>query len=301
MNAEADPETGSPAPVTSATPGELLRAERERRGFTIQQAAEDLHLDTWMVEAIEANRFLTLGAPVYAKGHLRKYATLLGLSPESVLERYEALSDTPVLPTLIPTSVVTPAQPPRRALKLPLWLGAAAIALAIVWAVLDWWLGREASEDVSLPPPAAEAQLQESAEPVAATSAPLPQGAPAPTAVAQEVVENSSLATGPSRAAPSVEERAVAPAAEGGMVRVRLEFREPSWTEIYDSTGKRLMFGTGAPGRVRTVSGVPPLRVTLGFADAVTIAVDDRPLTIPRRAGKDAARFTIAVDGSVRP
>ena len=32
-----------------------------------------------MIEAIEANRFAALGAPVYAKGYLRKYAALLGL------------------------------------------------------------------------------------------------------------------------------------------------------------------------------------------------------------------------------
>ena len=68
-----------------ATPGGLLRRERERRGYSVQQAAEDLHLDAWVVEALEANRFDVLGAPVYAKGHLRKYATLLGLSPATVL------------------------------------------------------------------------------------------------------------------------------------------------------------------------------------------------------------------------
>ena len=52
---------------------------------------------------IEANRFDALGAPVYAKGHLRKYATLLGLSPETVIARYEALErHVPAEPTPIP-------------------------------------------------------------------------------------------------------------------------------------------------------------------------------------------------------
>ena len=32
------------------------------------------------------------------------------------------------------------------------------------------------------------------------------------------------------------------------------------------------MFDMGAPGRVRTVSGVPPLRVNLGLASAVNAA-----------------------------
>jgi len=84
-------------------------------------------------------------------------------------------------------------------------------------------------------------------------------------------------------------------------VRLRLEFSDASWTEIYDAAGNRLMFDTGAPGRVRSVSGVAPLRVTLGFASAVTLHVNDRPLVIPRRPGKDAAKFTVAADGSVMP
>ena len=87
------------------TPGEMLRAERERRGYSVQQAAEELHLDAWVIEAIEANRFEALGAPVYARGHLRKYAALLGLSPATVIERYEALSDTPVEPTPVPAAI----------------------------------------------------------------------------------------------------------------------------------------------------------------------------------------------------
>ena len=98
------------------TPGECCARERERRGYSVQQAAEDLHLDAWMIEAIEANRFVALGAPVYAKGHLRKYAALLGLSPANVLERYEALGDTPVVPTPIPATMSAPAQ--RRAASL---------------------------------------------------------------------------------------------------------------------------------------------------------------------------------------
>jgi len=53
----------------------------------VQHVAEELHLDIRVIEALETNRFEALGAPVYARGHLRKYATLLGLSPATVLAR----------------------------------------------------------------------------------------------------------------------------------------------------------------------------------------------------------------------
>ena len=97
------------ATVEPLTPGQLLRRERERRSLSVQQAAEDLHLDASTVEAIEADRLAALGAPVYAKGHLKKYAALLGLSPADVIQRYEALSDTPVVADPIPATVAAPA------------------------------------------------------------------------------------------------------------------------------------------------------------------------------------------------
>jgi hypothetical protein len=61
------------------------------------------------------------------------------------------------------------------------------------------------------------------------------------------------------------------------------------------------MFDMGTPGRVRTVAGVPPLRVILGLASAVSAQIDNRPIVIPRRAGRDGTRFLIEADGSVRP
>ena len=118
----------------------LLRAERERRGYSVQYAAEDLHLDVWVIEALEANRFEALGAPVYAKGHLRKYATLLGLSPATVLERYEALSGTPLEPTPIPAAIAAPVPQRRSMPKAPLWIAAAiAVAAGVAWLVYELW------------------------------------------------------------------------------------------------------------------------------------------------------------------
>ena len=255
------------------TPGGMLRAERERRGYSVQHSAEDMHLDAWVIEALEANRFEALGAPVYARGHLRKYATLLGLSPVTVLERYEALGGTPADPTPIPVAIVTPVRVERRRVsKLPLWI-AAAIAIVAGLAWLAFELLRGPGSDSST---------------TSEVVAPAPPEQPA--IVSEPVVQ-----------APAPQPAAVAAAPAPGEVRVRLEFTEPSWTEIYDASGKRLMFDMGTPGRVRSVAGAPPLRVSLGLASAVNAQVDDRPIVIPRRAGWDSAKFVIEADGSVKP
>jgi cytoskeleton protein RodZ len=263
------------------TPGGMLRVERERRGYSVQHAAEDMHLDAWVIQAIEANRFEALGAPVYARGHLRKYAALLGLSPATVIERYEALGGMPVEPTPIPAAIAAPVLVERRRVsKLPLWIAAAiAVVAGVAWLVLELlWTPR--SDNATITKAVAPTVSEPEREPVEQAQQAPPAAAPAPVAQAPAV--------------------AATPAASGE-VRLRLEFTEPSWAEIYDASGKRLMFDMGTPGRVRTVAGVPPLRVNLGMASAVNAQVGDRPIVIPRRAGRDGAKFSIEADGSVRP
>jgi cytoskeleton protein RodZ len=141
MNAQAGAGSAAAEP---GTPGDMLRAQRERRGFSVQQAAEDLHLDVWLIEALETNQFLALGAPVYAKGHLRKYAMLLGLPPALVIERYEALSGTPNEPTPVPATVTSPMpRERRRTSKWLWWVLAAVAAAAIAWVVFQWVSSRD--------------------------------------------------------------------------------------------------------------------------------------------------------------
>ncbi len=60
--------------------GARLRAGREKMGLTVLQVAERIHTDPKIVEAIEAQNFQALGAPVYARGHIRHYADLVGES-----------------------------------------------------------------------------------------------------------------------------------------------------------------------------------------------------------------------------
>ena len=265
MNESAGGASGAAA-AEPDTPGGMLRAERERRGYSVQSAAEDMHLDVWVIEAIEANRFVALGAPVYARGHLRKYAALLGLSPATVIQRYEALGGTPAEPTPIPAAVAMPVRSERRRIsKLPLLIVAAiATAAGVAWLAFEVLRGPGSDSTTTSEVPAVT-------EPQLTVSEPVEQ-APAPVA------------------------QTPAPA----QLRMRLEFSEPSWAEIYDASGRRLMFDMGTPGRVRTVAGVPPLRVNLGLVSAVSAQVDDRPIVIPRRAGRDGTRFLIEADGSVR-
>jgi cytoskeleton protein RodZ len=276
------------------TPGAMLEHERTRQGLSVQQAAEGLHLDAWIIEAIEANRFLALGAPVYAKGYLRKYALLLGLAPEVVVTRYDALTDTLPEPTPIPVITTTP--PPRP--KWPKYLAwtllvLVVVALAVVvyefvWPMVERFRPSGVQSSVTAAP---EATNTTAAPPVTITTT----NEVAPTQAEAEPVAPAAAAPMPS----SEQVATSAPAATGDSMRLALAFSESSWVEIYDAAGQRLFYDIGQPGQARTVAGTPPLNVVIGVVGAVKVKLNDRDVVVPRRANRDSARFVVKADGSI--
>jgi cytoskeleton protein RodZ len=280
------------------TPGNLLQEERKRRGLSVQQAAEALHLDAWIIEAIETNRFTALGAPVYAKGYLRKYAVMLGLAPEVIVARYDALSDT--LPEPTPVPVITTTPPPRpKWPKVVGWSLLAAVILTIGFVVYRLLLPRELS---SLPTRDGNPVVSSVVAPIADT--PVQSTEPAAVTVAEAAATPQSLAPESQGTAPVAipqqpgEQRSNA-AAESS-VRLTLQFSDSSWAEVYDAAGQRLFYDIGQPGRNRAVSGTAPLSVVIGVASAVSVQVNDQQVVVPRRANRDSARFVVEADGSVR-
>lgn len=281
---ELSPEPAASNQRTPLTPGELLKTARIERSVSVQQIADDMHLDVPVVEALESNNFALLGPPVYSRGHLRKYAALVGLSPDVVISHYEMMSDVPVVPEPVPVGVTAPP-PERMSLRVPMLVVAGiAVAVAGFW-IVGWLVNQPVSEPSQASEPQAVNVAPESEQDLPAD--------PVEPIRAEPQVEGGALAA----PAPAAE----TPVADAGNdVTMRLRFLEPSWVEIYDATERRLMFGIGQAGQTSTLAGKPPLRVTVGLASAVSMEVNDRSVPVPRRAGKDAARFTVAADGSVR-
>ncbi len=140
--------------------GARLRTARENKGLTILQAAERLHVDARVLEALEAQDFAVLGADVYVRGHLRRYADSVGESGAALLDMYAAgtRAAQPDL-TRIPRRS---AEPDTARFMLPVLLLVVGCALAgVLWWVLN--LPREKSQPVltatpaSVSPPAAAA------------------------------------------------------------------------------------------------------------------------------------------------
>lgn len=272
---------------SGTVPGVRLRAERERRGFSTQKVAEQLHVDVWVVEALESGRHASLGAPVYVKGHLRKYATLLGLDADALVAACSEQADPPLV-------FLKPAARSRRRIRVPwkaLLIGAALLAIgaAAAWGYRMW-------RERSVAPPQAVLRPAASAQPAFATTAavPSPVNEPAmsqgqvqtPTPTRERVVPPSL--TTPARAQPSV--------------RVRLSFSADSWVELYDANQRRVFFDLGVANSARSFTVAAPARVFLGYADAVQLELDGRPVTLVDEVRRgNVAHFTIDARGRLKP
>ncbi len=153
-----------PAASAPATPGARLGKAREGRGWTVAQAADLMRLPVGVVESLEADRYSELGAPVFARGHLRRYATLLDLPVEPLMEAYDRSQAGPAPPSLIPqASAHTPVRAAGRRPRLPAeaWY-AVGLAVLIAAGVGGWWWTQRKATDVA--PVAAPAAEEPAAE-----------------------------------------------------------------------------------------------------------------------------------------
>jgi cytoskeleton protein RodZ len=124
---------------------------------------------------------------------------------------------------------------------------AAAIAGVLWWALT---LPTEKAHPVAAAPPPAQATT---AQPTNAPAAPA-AAAPGP---------------GSAPATPGAQ-----PTTSTAPVQLDLRVAERSWVQVLDAQGQRLLEGMVESGTVRSVTGTPPLRVTLGDSNAVGVVLN---------------------------
>ena len=296
------------------TLGHRLKAERERRELSAQKAADQLHLDAWVIDALEAEDYERIGPSVYAKGHLKRYATLLGLPAPEFLAAYEARVQGPK-PESPPPSNVRLTANPHAVSNLP-WapiVGCAAAVLLFL-GILWWkpWQQRGAALDSQVSGSNLAANLtahpgtvptDSSADPAAdAPQAEQPGAAPVtaapPVTSAPRPAPHS--ATAPAATPPAA--ASVPDTAAGtGRARLRMSFSADSWVDVHDATGHLAFSGNGRANSVKTITGAAPLRVYLRSVSGVQLEINNRAVAIgPQFVNGDVARFEAGADGVLR-
>jgi cytoskeleton protein RodZ len=283
-------ETAAPAPAPEArTIGQRLRAGRDRAGLSVAASAEKLHLDPKVIEALEADRFTELGASVYVRGHLRRYADFVGEPGAEMVATYTAQRESrPPPPDLTQVPHADRRTDPRRLLT-PL----VGLTCAVLLAVAIWWIlaGSKSGAVRGEARPTPNAALVAVQAPAA--------GAPAVTPVAAPLAATSAPVTPASAADPAIPARKE-DSAPARSTRLKLELANDSWVEVYDSRGERLFYDVATAGSVQSVEGHPPLRVVLGNSVGVAVEVDGQRREIPTNATDgEGARFVVNRSGSL--
>jgi cytoskeletal protein RodZ len=148
-----------------------LASAREQAGLSLVQSAERLHLDVAAVRALETGDYAVFGAPVYARGHLRRYAELVGLSPDEVERAFNQAHSADGSPDLRRgAGLLQKSALGARALR-PATAAVGAIILVLI--ALIWWAmhvpGGKGHGTAVTPPAGAAASAATPDDPGAAT------------------------------------------------------------------------------------------------------------------------------------
>jgi cytoskeleton protein RodZ len=252
--------------------GARLIQARTRQGLSTAKCAEKLCLETRVIEALEAEQFQLLGAGVYARGHLRRYAELLGEDAREYEQLMARRAGTGGAPDL--TRIVTqPMTQPIQGRKIGIWPVAVVTALLVLAAMIRWAM--------NLNHTVATTQVTTVVAPTHETALP-PAISPAPPAAGA----GKPATTGAAKAAAGTS----VPSA-----RMTVSFLGDGWFEVADATGKRLYADQGRAGSVVSLQGVPPLRLVVGNIKGLALDLNGRRVRLPENLPADE-RLKLSID-----
>jgi len=274
--------------------GELLAQTRREKGLNAEEIAKELRINISVIEMMEDNDFQSIGAPVFAKGYLRQYANILGLSAESLLEEYNQLNpDKNSAPIVNKTAeqiskyVLTP--------KLILMIASFFLVLLIISMIVsslsqtEAVSNQEASiedliiDDLSVLNEISPIEMQESVieelKPIDDQDINPVLNEISPIAMQESVIEESGALF-----------------LEPEALSLIIEYSGLCWTEIYDVNGQLLFYDMGNFDKTVVVIGIGPLDVLFGAASEVlSLRVDNQNYPLPESSRQDEVlRFSVS-------
>lgn len=304
---EAPIEITPPAPL----PGRILAQARKEKGLSVADVARSLRLSVRQIEAIDADDFDKLPGKTFLRGFIRNYAKLLQIDPEPLLQG--RLAAAPQQRFQAQTISVPPGRveysPPRGQRTFSTdparpWLKyLLAILIVLVLAggaAYELLRGGEMRTVVVKPvgEPVGEPVAEQAADKPIAESPAVPLALPPVQPQAQ--TNASPLPAPPAAPAPKAEiQPAPAPppvgaeaAAQGG-AKVKFTFSGESWVDIRDKNGRSVYKQLGRAGEEQTISGTPPLFLTVGKAANVKVLYNDKPVDLEPHMSGDVARLNL--------
>ena len=266
--------------------GEILKRERERRGYDLQQIADYLCIRRGLLSAIENGRYEEFPADAYVIGFLRSYAELIGLNGQDAINRYrQEMAGRRRKPDLVLPTPISEGRAPTAVI-----IGGAVLASLLIYIL--WYAFSTSDRATVTTPPTlptttadSSATLPSSAVPVATETlaASTPSGiaiaAPAPASAPMQSTPpaaTASDATTTAASAPAASDAASAAAApqQTSAPHILIKAEQSSWVLISNAQGKTIYDHVMKPGETYQVPNFPGLTLTAGNGAGIVIALD---------------------------
>lgn len=302
-------------------PGEQLRMAREEHGFKLAEVAANLRLRVGTVQAMENERWDLLPGKTFVLGYVRSYCKFLGVPPDPLLAK--------VLEEWHPASPAPRSQANARPLKSSHWAIRSITYLLIVLLgtliVIAWEENTPFVPNEALIKTPREQEKAAGGGSAAFLAAPesdnskvgkdpqlalqdltlfptMPAEQPALLLEEESFGEESRKTVFP--LIPITEESLLErgeKAQESGIsapARLSLRLTGDSWVELYDGTGKPLVYKLLKAGTRQELTGIAPLRAIIGNAIAAEIEFNGQPLELAPHTQGNVARFTVGSPGN---
>jgi len=248
--------------------GSDLSAAREAAGMSLFDVSERTRLRQTVIARIEADDFSLCGGDVYARGHVRTLAKVVGIDPEPLVAEFDRLH-APHSPTA--SEVFEAETATERERRGPNWTAAMAAAVVVLLAVAGF-----------------QALRGGGGTPTAGS----PGGATSPALQVPTSTPSGAVSAPPSTPPPSTQPPATTPSPTASAVAkvpvlVQLTVTgSKSWVSATGNGGAKLYEGVLSNGAVRTFSDTKQVKLVIGNAGAVHLVVNGVDLANPGGSGQ---------------
>lgn len=285
--------------------GERLRQAREKKGLSIDQAAEQTFIMKRHIEALEQNNYEQLPQPTFARGFAVNYGRFLGLDATMVGQSFDAqypsqLKQQHETVRHAPQPIGTLQRDGGANIKIN-WFIIGSILAALVLAFYIFSTVNKAHNDSEATPvttsvqginnqeQATGADLNNAGSAIPTTTLPasgLPATGSAITGVAIDTASTAtslpaSVAVGSVNTTPAV-----------GSSTLSLWVQKPTTLSITDANGQVLVNGE-LPRGAKDVSGKAPFKISIQDVSSVSLDYNKQPIKLSDYAQNNQANFTL--------
>jgi cytoskeletal protein RodZ len=234
--------------------GEALSRARQDRGLSVADVAADTRIRATLIEGIEADNFEPCGGEVYARGHIRSIARVVGIDAAPLIAEFDAAHDVEQVPVAVAAQPTDPDIVARSDRHRPNWTLAMVVALVVICGLAAVGLVHNGGSHT----PSTKAQ---SPRTTSTSNAPRssPPATPPPSGVAEIPADQASM-----------------------LVRAT---RGYTWMQVESKSGVVKFSGTLQAGSHKLFTDKHGLTFVIGNAPVVDLVINGHDIGAPHSAG----------------